>query len=162
MSDQQANSENNIQSFDQPGSAGGGWKKPVLIGLIVVVLLTTVGILVWTFWLKGLSQAPSILPGEPSQENNNSGSSNGTSETPATNTPSQVSPTAPVNIQSIPVGINRPVTKQERIKYNFSLTDDIWVKTTSPTDGSVPQMSFYNKTVNPSPVPYVNPPPGKK
>lgn len=59
------------------------------------------------------------------------------------------------NVPSIPAGIDRPLTDVEKKKYGFKINDDIWVKTSSPTDGSQPFMSFYNKTVNPNPYPTV-------
>lgn len=163
MSEQQINLENNIQSFEQPGTTGGGWKKPVLIGSVLAVLLAIIGLLVWTFWLKGIFQPSGVRQsaGEPVVPVVNT-NVNQPAPSVTTNAPAQVSPTAPANTQVIPAGIDRPITKEERLKYGFSATDDIWVKTTSPTDGSTPQMSFYNKTVNLAPIPYVNPPPGKK
>lgn len=141
----------------------------MLIGAIIVVVLAVVGVLAWVFW-------PKVTPPATGMVNNNApvlnvnkavkpGTSGGTVTPPIANVPilPYVPPAVLESLRSIPAGLNRPITPEERRKYDFSATDDIWVKTTSPTDGSVPQMSFFNKTINPSPKPYVEtPPPPKK
>ena len=58
-------------------------------------------------------------------------------------------------VPAIPPGIDRPLTQDEKKKYGFNTADDIWLKTSNPTDGSQPFMSFYNKTINPNPYPTV-------
>ena len=134
----------------------------MLIGAIIVVALAVLGVLVWMFWSKGAPQATDMANNNVPVSNVNKGTvpeaSGGTVTPPVANVPAYVPSAVPVNIQSIPAGLNRQITPEERVKYGLSPTDDIWVRTTSPTDGSTPQLTFYNKTVNPSPQPYVNPP----
>lgn len=127
-------------------------KKPIIIILIVVgllVLVATAAAII--FWPKTISPVPVSLPAQ-------------TAGGQITNTPAINIPVPPVTDTNVPTptptvappiapGVNRPLTAAEKQKYGFSTADDIWMKTSSPTNGSQPVMSFYNKTVNPNPFP---------
>lgn len=112
----------------------------IIAGAVVLIAaLTTVAI----FWPKNKTPNSSAPP--PAVV------------TPPANVPPAPVPEKPVekpaNIPAIPPGVDRPLTTVEKQKYGFATADNIWMKTSSPSDGSQPSMSFYNKTVNPNPYP---------
>jgi hypothetical protein len=117
-----------------------GKKKIVSVVIIVVIVgLAIAGYFIWQRVAHRLSPAPILESIEKKDSNGEQGT--------ITQKPSN----APV----ITPGLDRPLTQEEKIRYGFSTTDDIWLKTSSPKDGSQPFMSFYNKTVNPAPYPTV-------
>jgi len=153
-------------SFEEasPDSGGSRSKKRLIIIASAIAAVAIAGALVWIFWPKAPEAAPVNQPAtnQPAPANGNAPAATPGTNAPASNTPGTNAPAAPAPIQPVPAGIDRPVTAAEREKYGLSPNDDIWVKTTSPTDGSQPQMYFYNKSVNKNPTPYIPPAPYKK
>jgi hypothetical protein len=164
--------DNLPSSFEDlsPSNGGSGWKKTAVIVSAAVGVLAVAGVLAWIFWPKAAPPSVSVNPpaalNQPQPPAGNTPAAppagNTPAAPPATNTPPSAASGASGTVQTAPAGIDRPITAEERQKYGFSQSDDIWVQTTSPTDGSQPQMFFYDKTVNPSPVPYVPPVPYQK
>ncbi len=132
--------------------SGGRLTRPVIIGLTVVGIIVLVSTAAYFLIIRPRHTA--VPPAIPPMADGVIGKTS--------NEESVASPPLgrPQSIPAVQPGQNRPLTAEEKKMYRLPANADIWLKTSSPVDGSQPEMSFYNKTINPNPsptVPYISP-----
>ncbi len=97
--------------------------KPLIIGALVVFGVVVIIILFFVFLRPKNDLIITSGKNLPKQENTNS------------NIPKE----------KLQPGIDRALSTEEKIKYGFVSGENIWMKTTSPTNGTNPQAYFYTK-----------------
>jgi len=131
--------------MDYPQEENKRSNKILLVGgaVLAVLILAAIGFFVFRMLGKAPAASPAI------EQNTNTvrggGSVNVQPVNSNDNVPSVKNTPLPAGngaYYDVPPGLNRPLTADEKIKYHFPADANVWIITTSPTDGSKPDVYF--------------------
>ncbi len=127
--------------MDLPQGENARSNKALFIGGAVLLVLIAAAIVFVVTWR---SNKPSVAP----SLNQNANSERGVRpvNAPPANVPTEKVPPLPAGNGAyfdVQPGLDRPLTADEKVKYHFPSAANVWIKTTSPADGTKPDVYFY-------------------
>jgi hypothetical protein len=131
--------------MDYPQEENKRPNKTLLIGGIVLAILIVAAVIF--FMVRKFSWMPGAVPALP--QNAMTGKNNNAVNAPSVNSNGNIPavkneplPAKNGAFYDVQPGLNRRLTAAEKVKYHFPSGADVWIRTTSPTDGSKPDVYF--------------------